>query len=77
MQEEPVCLAKEALSLFARSREAGEIRRIPSGFILTICIATQWTNTLSSKANLPHAINFRALCSANLVTLRSKVEQTR
>ena len=24
--------------------------------------------TLSSEVNLPHAINFRALCSANLVT---------
>ena len=27
---------------------------------------------LSSKVKLPHAINFRALCGADLVTLRSK-----
>jgi len=28
----------------------------------------RWTATLSSKVNLPEAINFRALCGANLVT---------
>ena len=34
--------------------------------------ATQRSTTLSSQVNLPHAINFRAVCGANLVTLRSK-----
>ena len=29
---------------------------------------TRWSTTLSSKVNLPHVINFRALCGANLVT---------
>ena len=29
---------------------------------------TRWSTTLASKVNLPHAINFRALCGANLVT---------
>jgi len=32
------------------------------------CIPTRWSTTLSSKVNLPHAINFRAFCSAKLVT---------
>ena len=35
-------------------------------------MSTRWSTTLSSKVNLPHAINFRALCGANLVTSRSK-----
>ena len=30
--------------------------------------STRWTTTLSSKVKLPHAINFRALCGANVVT---------
>jgi len=30
---------------------------------------TRWTTTLSSKVNLPHAINFRAVCGANLGTI--------
>jgi len=29
---------------------------------------TGWSSTLSSNVNLPHAINFRALYGANLVT---------
>jgi len=29
--------------------------------------ASRWSTTLSSKVNLPHAINFRAKCGANLV----------
>ena len=33
---------------------------------------TRRSTTHSSKDNVPHAINFRALCDANLVTLRSK-----
>jgi len=28
----------------------------------------RWSTTFSSKVNLPHAINFRALCGVNLVT---------
>ena len=43
---------------------------------LAVCPTTlspeRWTTTLSSKVNLPYTINFRALRSANLVTLRSK-----
>ena len=38
---------------------------------------TRWNTALSSKDNLPHPINFRALCGANLVTLRSKIEATK
>jgi hypothetical protein len=30
--------------------------------------STRWSTTLSSTANLPHAIDFRALCGSNLVT---------
>ena len=37
---------------------------------------TRWSTTLSSKVNLPHAIHFRALCVANLVTFRSKFRPT-
>ena len=33
---------------------------------------TRWTMTRSSKVNLPHAINCRALCGANFVRLRSQ-----
>jgi hypothetical protein len=35
-------------------------------------VSTWWTTTLSSKVNLHRAINFRAFCGANLVTLRDK-----
>ena len=28
----------------------------------------RWSTTLSSKVNSPHAINFGALCGANMVT---------
>ena len=38
---------------------------------------TRWSTTLSSKVNLPHAINLRALCGANLVTLQPKIEGTK
>ena len=31
-------------------------------------LPTQWSTILSSKVNLPHIINFRAICAANLVT---------
>jgi len=34
--------------------------------------ATRWSTTLSSKVKFPHTIHVRALCGANLVTLRSK-----
>ena len=34
--------------------------------------ATRWNSKLASEVNLPHAINFRALCGANLVTLLTK-----
>ena len=33
--------------------------------------ATRWRTTLSSKANLQHAIDFKASCGAKLVTQRS------
>ena len=35
--------------------------------------ATRWSTSRSSKVNLPHAINFRALCGTNLVTYRSSL----
>jgi len=35
--------------------------------------ATRWSTPVSSKVNLPHAIDFRALCGANFVTYHSKV----
>jgi len=38
-------------------------------------VSTRWTTSLSSKLNLPHAINFRAVCGAHVVTLRSKMKQ--
>jgi len=38
--------------------------------------ALRWSTTRSSKVNLPHAIDFRAICGAKLVTLRSKFEAT-
>ena len=34
--------------------------------------STWWSTARPSKVNLPQAINFRALCGAKLVTLRSK-----
>ena len=33
---------------------------------------TRWSTRVSSKVNLHHAFDFRALCGANLVTLRSR-----
>ena len=36
---------------------------------LLLLHSTRWTTTISSKVNLPHAINFRVLCGAKLVTL--------
>ena len=38
-----------------------------------IALPTRCSTTLSSKVNLHHAINFRALCGANLVTQPSKI----
>ena len=35
--------------------------------------ATRWSTTLSSKVNLSHAINFRSLCGANLVTKHPRI----
>ena len=32
-------------------------------------VSTSWTSILRLRVNLPHPINFRALCGANLVTL--------
>ena len=44
-----------------------------SGFCRFAARVTRWSTTLSLKVNLPHAINFRALCGANvgLVILHS------
>jgi len=42
--------------------------RVDAGFDAE---AARWSSTLSSKVKLPHAMNFRALCGATLVTLRS------
>ena len=43
--------------------------RIRSSAFLT----TRWTTPRSSKVNLPHAINFRALCGANSVTQHPEI----
>jgi hypothetical protein len=46
---------------------AGSFRR---GFVWTVtppkAVITRWSTTLSLKVNLPHAIDFRGLCGANL-----------
>ena len=34
--------------------------------------STRWSSTLSSKVNLPHVINFRVLCGANVVACSPK-----
>ena len=31
-------------------------------------VSTRWSTALSSKVNLPHAVNFRAVCGASLTT---------
>ena len=36
--------------------------------LIAISIPTRWSATISSKIKLPHTINFRALCDANVVT---------
>ena len=36
--------------------------------------ATRWSTPVSSKVNLPHPINFRALCGANFVTYRATLK---
>ena len=41
--------------------------------MIGIGVSTRWSTTLSSKVNLPHAINFRASCGADLVTLHPVV----
>ena len=33
-----------------------------------VCVSTQWSTTLSLNVNLPHAIDFRDLCGANMDT---------
>jgi hypothetical protein len=42
-----------------------------------VYIFIRWSTTLLSKVNLPHAIDGRFACGANLVTLRSKFEPTK
>ena len=37
----------------------------------------RWTTTLSSEVNLPHGINFGALCGANMVTFPSESRGTK
>ena len=39
-------------------------------FELKLTPATRWSTNLSAKVNLSHAINFGAVCGANLVTLK-------
>jgi hypothetical protein len=50
------------------------VRRLaqPQGFTFVGHGTTRWRTTLSSKVDLYHAINFRALCGANLFTSREK-----
>ena len=38
------------------------------GFIREGAQSTRWSTTLSSKGKLPHEIDLRALCGANVVT---------
>jgi len=53
-----------------------ELLDVGAALPLQLAESTQWSTTLSSKVNLPHTINVRALCAANLVTRRSKFEPT-
>jgi len=62
-----------------RTRQCKVVSYSASGISCGICYlsldiaSTRYSTTLpQSKVNLPHAIDFRALCSAKLVTLRSK-----
>ena len=36
-------------------------------------LSTRWSSSLSSKVNLPHAMNFRSLCGENLVTQHPRI----
>ena len=54
------------------ARRAPETHRSTSAMQL-VCPPSASTMTLSSKVNLPHAINFRTVCGANFVTLPNKV----
>jgi len=42
-------------------------------YLTQLTLATRWSTTLSSKANLPHAINCRDLCGAVASKLRSDI----
>ena len=44
--------------------------------ISQVLLTKQWSTPLSSEVNLNHAMNFRALSDANLVTLQSKFRHT-
>ena len=44
----------------------------PSGFCLSSVCATPWSTALSSNVDLPHAIEFKAIRGARLVTNTSK-----
>jgi len=63
---EPWSKTTFARALRRRHVRAGAPHRLPQH------LPTRWTTTLSSQVNLPHAINFRASCGANLVTSSSQ-----
>ena len=46
----------------------------PSELSSAMSSTTRWSTTLSSKVNLPHTIDFGALCGANLVTSTPRTE---
>jgi hypothetical protein len=53
---------------FALSKGGGPAPRMNGTLILNPSPSTRWSSTFSSKVNLHHAINFRALRGANFVT---------
>jgi len=57
-------------SLISRRESNDDLREVTmiTCFFFVFYCTTRWSTTLSSKVNLPCAINFRALCGAKLVT---------
>jgi len=59
-----VTMMHEAESKLLEAKTLEE--KVPS--LLPPYSTARWSTALSSKVNLPHAVNFKALCGANLVT---------
>ena len=51
-----------------KSANPSTLYPLPSEPSFAMSSTTRWSTTLSSKVNLPHIFNFRALCCANLAT---------